>query len=146
MPTPQQFGKFATSTLSCRLGMDDRFLERSLANAGCEVHCFDPGLKQPHAQQDEMWLHRLSVDWRDPNPGLGPQRQHSSTKKLATIMNNFGHRQVRNTHGLMSLSLQAEINQDYSKMKVKVRIMDSFHHHHHLPHVVAYIFDWYISK
>ncbi|XP_029704993.1 methyltransferase-like protein 24 isoform X3 [Takifugu rubripes] len=76
------------------LGMDDRVLERSLASAGCEVHCFDPGLKQLHTQQAEMWLHRLSVDWRDPNPGLGSQHQHSNTKKLATILNDFGHRQV----------------------------------------------------
>ncbi|KAM9339722.1 putative methyltransferase-like protein 24 [Symphorus nematophorus] len=76
------------------LGVDDRSLERSLARSGCEVHCFDPSLKQPHLQQDEMWLHRLSVDWRDPNPAVVAQRQHASTKKLATILNDFGHRQV----------------------------------------------------
>ncbi|XP_029132980.2 probable methyltransferase-like protein 24 [Labrus bergylta] len=76
------------------LGVDDRSLERSLAGAGCEVHCFDPSLKQPHLQQDEMWLHRLSVDWRDPNPAIVAQRQHATTKKLATILNDFGHRQV----------------------------------------------------
>uniref|UniRef100_A0A3Q4BLE4 Methyltransferase domain-containing protein n=1 Tax=Mola mola TaxID=94237 RepID=A0A3Q4BLE4_MOLML len=76
------------------LGVEDRSLERSLARAGCEVHCFNPGLKQPHVHQAEMWLHRLSVDWRDPNPAIGAQRQHANTKKLATILNDFGHRQV----------------------------------------------------
>ncbi|XP_074541749.1 putative methyltransferase-like protein 24 [Halichoeres trimaculatus] len=76
------------------LGVDDRSLERSLAVAGCEVHCFDPSLKQSHLQQDEMWLHRLSVDWRDPNPAIVAQRQYAVTKKLATILNDFGHRQV----------------------------------------------------
>lgn len=76
------------------LGVDDRSLERSLAGSGCEVHCFDPSLKQPHSQQDDMWLHRLSVDWRDPNPAIIAQRQYASTKKLATILNDFGHRQV----------------------------------------------------
>ncbi|KAM8726647.1 putative methyltransferase-like protein 24 [Acanthopagrus schlegelii] len=76
------------------LGVDDRSLEDSLARAGCEVHCFDPSLKQPHLQRDDMWLHRLSVDWRDPNPAVVAQRQYTSTKKLATILNDFGHRQV----------------------------------------------------
>ncbi|XP_074470794.1 putative methyltransferase-like protein 24 [Sebastes fasciatus] len=76
------------------LGVDDRSLERSLARAGCEVHCFDPSLKQPHVQQADMWLHRLSVDWRDPNPAVVAQRQYANTKKLATILNDFGHRQV----------------------------------------------------
>ncbi|KAK2890148.1 probable methyltransferase-like protein 24 [Channa argus] len=76
------------------LGVDDRSLERSLARSGCEVHCFDPSLKLPHLQQGEMWLHRLSVDWRDPNPAIVAQRQYTNTKKLATILNDFGHRQV----------------------------------------------------
>ncbi|XP_069552631.1 probable methyltransferase-like protein 24 isoform X1 [Brachyistius frenatus] len=76
------------------LGVDDRSLERSLASSGCEVHCFDPSLKQPHLQQAEMWLHRLSVDWRDPNPAIVAQRQYANTKKLATILNDFGHREV----------------------------------------------------
>ncbi|XP_041815134.1 methyltransferase-like protein 24 [Chelmon rostratus] len=76
------------------LGVDDRSLEHFLTSAGCEVHCFDPSLKQPHLQQDEMWLHRLSVDWRDPNPAIVAQRQYANTKKLATILNDFGHRQV----------------------------------------------------
>uniref|UniRef100_A0A3Q4HF41 Methyltransferase like 24 n=1 Tax=Neolamprologus brichardi TaxID=32507 RepID=A0A3Q4HF41_NEOBR len=76
------------------LGVDDRSLENSLAQSGCEVHCFDPSLKQPHLQQAEMWLHRLSVDWRDPSPAVVAQRQYASTKKLATILNDFGHREV----------------------------------------------------
>nr|XP_046229854.1 probable methyltransferase-like protein 24 [Scatophagus argus] len=76
------------------LGVGDQSMERSLARAGCEVHCFDPGLKQPHLQQAEMWLHRLSVDWRDPNPAIVAPRQYANTKKLATILNDFGHRQV----------------------------------------------------
>ncbi|XP_023010252.3 putative methyltransferase-like protein 24 isoform X2 [Maylandia zebra] len=76
------------------LGVDDRSLESSLAQSGCEVHCFDPSLKQPHLQQAEMWLHRLSVDWRDPSPAVVAQRQYASTKKLATILNDFGHREV----------------------------------------------------
>lgn len=76
------------------LRMDDRTLERSLATSGCEVHCFDPSLKQPHLQEAEMWHHRLSVDWRDPNPAIVAQRQYTTTKKLATILNNFGHREV----------------------------------------------------
>ncbi|XP_029281158.1 methyltransferase-like protein 24 isoform X2 [Cottoperca gobio] len=77
-----------------RLGVDDRSLERSLSRAGCEIHCFDPSLKQPHMQQAEMWLHRLSIDWRDPNPAFAAQRQYANTKKLATILNDFGHREV----------------------------------------------------
>uniref|UniRef100_A0A8C7IK61 Methyltransferase like 24 n=1 Tax=Oncorhynchus kisutch TaxID=8019 RepID=A0A8C7IK61_ONCKI len=79
---------------SLGLGMEDKTVERSLARAGCEVHCFDPSLRQAHLQESDMWLHRLSVDWRDPNPAIPAQRQHSNTKKLATILNDFGHRQV----------------------------------------------------
>ncbi|KAJ3606523.1 hypothetical protein NHX12_026044 [Muraenolepis orangiensis] len=81
---------------SLGLGMEDRSLEGYLAQAGCEVHCFDPSLKQPHRQQQaRLWLHRLSVDWRDPNPAVLAQRhQHASTKKLATVLNDFGHREV----------------------------------------------------
>ncbi|XP_029352903.1 methyltransferase-like protein 24 isoform X2 [Echeneis naucrates] len=88
-----------TQSKRCRiysfgLGADDRSLEHFLSKSGCEVHCFDPSLKQPHLQQAEMWLHRLSVDWRDPNPAIVAQRQYANTKKLATILNDFGHRQV----------------------------------------------------
>ncbi|XP_066534056.1 probable methyltransferase-like protein 24 [Hoplias malabaricus] len=79
---------------SLGLGGEEKWLERVLSNAGCEVHCFDPSIKEAHLQDSHMWLHRLSVDWRDPNPAIPAQRQHSSTKKLATILNDFGHRQV----------------------------------------------------
>lgn len=76
------------------LGADDRSLEQSLVRRGCDVHCFDPSLTQAHQQKAQMWLHRLSVDWRDPNPAIVAQQQHANTKKLATILNDFGHRQV----------------------------------------------------
>ncbi|XP_015462916.2 probable methyltransferase-like protein 24 isoform X1 [Astyanax mexicanus] len=79
---------------SLGLGGEDKWLERVLAKAGCEVHSFDPSIKEAHLQDSHMWLHRLSVDWRDPNPAIRAQRQHGSTKKLATILNDFGHRQV----------------------------------------------------
>lgn len=75
------------------LGAEDRSLEQSLARSGCDVHCFDPSLKQAHQQKAKMWLHRLSMDWRDPNPAIVAQ-QHAITKKLATILNDFGHRKV----------------------------------------------------
>lgn len=76
------------------LGAEDRSLEQSLVGSGCDVHCFDPSLKQAHQQNAQMWFHRLSVDWRDPNPAIVAQHQHANTKKLATILNDFGHRQV----------------------------------------------------
>ncbi|XP_077598579.1 putative methyltransferase-like protein 24 [Stigmatopora nigra] len=74
------------------LGPNNRGFEQSLTTSGCEVHIFDPSLKEPHQQRSEMWLHRLSVDWRDPNPALVAQHQY--TKKLAAILNDFGHRKV----------------------------------------------------
>ncbi|KAK9957003.1 hypothetical protein ABG768_014701 [Culter alburnus] len=79
---------------SLRLGVEDDGLERLLAGSGCEVHCFDPSIRGAHLQDAHMWLHRLSVDWRDPNPAVPAQRLHSGTKKLAAILNDFGHRQV----------------------------------------------------
>ncbi|XP_059898305.1 probable methyltransferase-like protein 24 [Gadus macrocephalus] len=81
---------------SLGLGMEERALEGFLAQAGCEVHCFDPSLKQPHRQQQpRLWLHRLSVDWRDPPQAARAQRhKHASTKKLAAVLNDFGHREV----------------------------------------------------
>ena len=78
-----------------RLGVGDWSLEHLLTGSGCEVHCFDPSLKQPHIQEAGMWLHRLSVDWRDQNPAIVAQRQYANSKKLATILNDFGHREVR---------------------------------------------------
>ncbi|XP_057678602.1 probable methyltransferase-like protein 24 isoform X2 [Corythoichthys intestinalis] len=74
------------------LGPNTRNVEQYLATSGCKVHIFDPSLKELHQQRSEMWLHRLSVDWRDPHPAVIAQRQN--TKKLATILNDFGHRQV----------------------------------------------------
>ncbi|XP_073708952.1 probable methyltransferase-like protein 24 [Garra rufa] len=79
---------------SLRLGAEDDALERLLASSGCEVHCFDPSIRRAHLQDAHMWIHRLSVDWRDPNPAVPIQRLHSGTKKLAAILNHFGHRQV----------------------------------------------------
>ncbi|XP_061603026.1 probable methyltransferase-like protein 24 isoform X1 [Cololabis saira] len=76
------------------LGVDDWSLERFLAGSGCEVHGFDPSLKQLHLQEAGMWLHRLSLDWRDPNPAVVAQRQYANSKKMATILNDFGHREV----------------------------------------------------
>ncbi|XP_014868471.1 PREDICTED: methyltransferase-like protein 24 [Poecilia mexicana] len=74
------------------LGVDDHSLEHFLARSGCEVHCFDPSLEQPHLQKAEMWFHRISIDWRDPSPAIASKRQAS--KKLATILDDFGHRDV----------------------------------------------------
>ncbi|XP_017278836.1 methyltransferase-like protein 24 [Kryptolebias marmoratus] len=76
------------------LGVDNKSLERLLSGSGCEVHCFDPGLEQPHLQKASMWFHRLSVHWRDPNPAVAAKHQYANTKKLATIFNDFGHRDV----------------------------------------------------
>ncbi|KAM4713586.1 putative methyltransferase-like protein 24 isoform 2-T2 [Anableps anableps] len=75
------------------LGVDDRSMDHFLARSGCEVHCFDPSLEQPHLQKAEMWFHRISVDWRDPSPAIPPKRQ-ANNKKLATILDDFGHRDV----------------------------------------------------
>ncbi|XP_054603944.2 probable methyltransferase-like protein 24 isoform X1 [Nothobranchius furzeri] len=76
------------------LGVDNKSLERFLSGSGCEVHCFDPSLEQLHMQKAKMWFHRLSLHWRDPNPSVVHKHQHPNTKKLATIFNNFGHRNV----------------------------------------------------
>ncbi|XP_069830939.1 probable methyltransferase-like protein 24 isoform X2 [Dendropsophus ebraccatus] len=63
-----------------------------MASGGCEVHRFDPSLPSAHIHEAErLWHHRLSVDWRDPNPAIAPHRLHSNTKKLKTILNEFGH-------------------------------------------------------
>lgn len=84
-----------TELCLCRLGAEDDALERLLAGSGCEVHCFDPSIRRAHLQDHNMWIHRLSVDWRDPNPAVPIQRLHSGSKKLAVILSHFGHRQVR---------------------------------------------------
>ncbi|KAK7134088.1 hypothetical protein R3I94_015821 [Phoxinus phoxinus] len=80
---------------SLRLAADDDGLERMLAGSGCEVHCFDPSLRSAHLQEEHMWLHRLSVDWRDPNPDRLHAHTHThSRRKIKDILNSFGHRQV----------------------------------------------------
>lgn len=82
--------------LFCRLGSDDNQFETSMANSGCEVHRFDPSIKSAHIQEGRhLWYHRLSIDWRDPNPAIAAHKLHSNTKKLGTIMNEFGHQKVR---------------------------------------------------
>lgn len=93
-------GLFAALILaSClfrRLGNDDNQFEVSMAKSGCEVHRFDPSIKSAHIQEGRrLWYHRLSVDWRDPNPAIAAHRLHSNTKKLGTILNEFGHQKVR---------------------------------------------------
>uniref|UniRef100_A0AAY5ET72 SPRY-associated domain-containing protein n=1 Tax=Electrophorus electricus TaxID=8005 RepID=A0AAY5ET72_ELEEL len=77
-----------------RLGGEDLWLEKALATAGYEVHCFDPSIDAAHLQDSGVWLHQLSIDCREPNPAISAQRQRSSTKKLAAILNDFGHRQL----------------------------------------------------
>uniref|UniRef100_A0A8B9BAQ2 Methyltransferase like 24 n=1 Tax=Anser brachyrhynchus TaxID=132585 RepID=A0A8B9BAQ2_9AVES len=80
---------------SLGLGNDDNQFEISMANSGCEVHRFDPSIKSAHIQEGRhLWYHRLSVDWRDPNPAIAAHRLHSNTKKLGTILNEFGHQKI----------------------------------------------------
>ncbi|KAI1241024.1 hypothetical protein IHE44_0009482 [Lamprotornis superbus] len=77
------------------LGNDDNQFELSMANSGCEVHRFDPSIKAAHVQQGQhLWYHRLSIDWRDPNPAIAAHKLHSSTKKLGTVLNEFGHHKM----------------------------------------------------
>ncbi|KAK1171877.1 methyltransferase-like protein 24 [Acipenser oxyrinchus oxyrinchus] len=91
----QQIKKKQCRVYSLGLGSEDKQLEVSLAKAGCEVHCFNPSIKVPHVQEAQrLWHHRLSVDWRDPNPAIPPNKQHSNTKKLGAILNDFGHRKI----------------------------------------------------
>ncbi|XP_037541080.1 methyltransferase-like protein 24 [Nematolebias whitei] len=90
------------------LGVDNKSLERLLSGSGCEVHCFDPSLKQPHLQKANMWFHRLSVHWRDPNPAVAAKHQYANTKKLATIFNDFGHRDLINSSGVDVLKVDME--------------------------------------
>ncbi|CAH2252173.1 methyltransferase 24 [Pelobates cultripes] len=77
---------------SLGLGEDDYIFEANMANGGCEVHRFDPSITSAHIHEGErLWHHRLSVDWRDPNPAIATHKLHSNTKKLGTIINEFGH-------------------------------------------------------
>ncbi|NXK62142.1 MET24 protein, partial [Sylvietta virens] len=80
---------------SLGLGNDDNQFELSMANSGCEVHRFDPGIKAAHIQEGRhLWHHRLSIDWRDPNPAIAAHKLHSNTKKLGTVLNDFGHQKI----------------------------------------------------
>ncbi|KAL8186394.1 UNVERIFIED_CONTAM: Methyltransferase-like protein 24 [Gekko kuhli] len=62
-----------------------------MANSGCEVHRFDPSIRSAHIQEGHLWYHRLSIDWRDPNPAIAAHKLHANTKKLGTVLNDFGH-------------------------------------------------------
>ncbi|KAB0355756.1 hypothetical protein FD755_021697, partial [Muntiacus reevesi] len=77
---------------SLGLGSDDTHFEVGMANNGCEVHRFDPSVKSAHVLESErLWYHRLSIDWRDPHPAVAAQKLYSNTRKLGTILNEFGH-------------------------------------------------------
>ncbi|XP_028578995.2 putative methyltransferase-like protein 24 isoform X1 [Podarcis muralis] len=77
---------------SLGLGSDNNQFEISMANSGCEVHRFDPSIKLAHIQKGQrLWYHRLSIDWRDPNPMIAAHKLHTNTKKLGTVLNDFGH-------------------------------------------------------
>lgn len=79
-----------------RLGSDDTHFEVSMANNGCEVHRFDPSVKSAHSLESQhLWYHRLSIDWRDPHPAVAAQKPHTNTRKLGTVLNEFGHHKVR---------------------------------------------------
>ncbi|XP_006512830.1 probable methyltransferase-like protein 24 isoform X3 [Mus musculus] len=77
---------------SLGLGSDDTHFEVSMANGGCEVHRFDPSVKSAHVlERQGLWHHRLSIDWRDPHPAVAAQKPHGNTRKLGSILNEFGH-------------------------------------------------------
>ncbi|XP_074189533.1 putative methyltransferase-like protein 24 isoform X5 [Rhinolophus sinicus] len=80
---------------SLGLGSDDTHFEVSMANNGCEVHRFDPSVKSAHILESQrLWYHRLSIDWRDPHPAVAAQKPHGNTRKLGTILNEFGHHKI----------------------------------------------------
>ncbi|XP_040330552.1 putative methyltransferase-like protein 24 [Herpailurus yagouaroundi] len=80
---------------SLGLGNDDTQFEVSMANNGCEVHRFDPSVKSAHIlESPRLWYHRLSIDWRDPHPAVAAPKLHSNTRKLGTILNEFGHHKI----------------------------------------------------
>ncbi|XP_033619337.1 methyltransferase-like protein 24 isoform X3 [Fukomys damarensis] len=80
---------------SLGLGSDDTRFEVSMANDGCEVHRFDPTVKSAHVLESQrLWYHRLSIDWRDPHPALAAQKPYSNTRKLGSILNEFGHHKI----------------------------------------------------
>ncbi|XP_072356109.1 probable methyltransferase-like protein 24 [Scyliorhinus torazame] len=91
----QQIHRKKCRIYSVGLGSEDKHFEVEMAKAGCEVHYFDPSLKEAHVQKSEgYWHHRMAIDWRDPNPAAIAQKQRQTTKKLGTIMNEFGHRKI----------------------------------------------------
>nr|XP_020017814.1 methyltransferase-like protein 24 [Castor canadensis] len=80
---------------SLGLGSDDTHFEVSMANDGCEVHRFDPSVKSAHVLESQrLWHHRLSIDWRDPHPAVAALKPHSNTRKLGSILNEFGHHKI----------------------------------------------------
>uniref|UniRef100_A0A2K5HL36 Methyltransferase domain-containing protein n=1 Tax=Colobus angolensis palliatus TaxID=336983 RepID=A0A2K5HL36_COLAP len=80
---------------SLGLGSDDTHFEVSMANNGCEVHRFDPSVKSAHILESQhLWYHRFSIDWRDPHPAVAAQKPHSNTRKLGSILNEFGHHKI----------------------------------------------------
>ncbi|XP_052020263.1 LOW QUALITY PROTEIN: probable methyltransferase-like protein 24 [Apodemus sylvaticus] len=80
---------------SLGLGSDDTHFEVSMANGGCEVHRFDPSIRSAHVLESQrLWHHRLSIDWRDPHPAVAAQKPHSHTRKLGSILNEFGHHKI----------------------------------------------------
>ncbi|XP_029799068.1 methyltransferase-like protein 24 [Suricata suricatta] len=80
---------------SLGLGNDDTQFEVSMANNGCEVHRFDPSVKSAHVlESPHLWYHRLSIDWRDPHPAVAAPKPYGNTRKLGTILNEFGHHKI----------------------------------------------------
>ncbi|XP_051031518.1 probable methyltransferase-like protein 24 [Phodopus roborovskii] len=80
---------------SLGLGGDDTRFEMSMARDGCEVHRFDPSVKSAHALENQrLWHHRLAIDWRDPHPAVAAQKSNSNTRKLGSILNEFGHHKI----------------------------------------------------
>ncbi|XP_051020418.1 probable methyltransferase-like protein 24 [Acomys russatus] len=80
---------------SLGLGNDDAQFEVRMANDGCEVHCFDPSVESAHVLASQrLWHHRLSIDWRDPHPAVAAQKLHSNTRKLGSVLNEFGHHKI----------------------------------------------------
>ncbi|XP_048386481.1 probable methyltransferase-like protein 24 isoform X1 [Stegostoma tigrinum] len=91
----QQIHRKQCRVYSIGLGSEDKRFEVEMAKAGCEVHYFDPSINEAHIQKSAgHWYHRMAIDWRDPNPAVIAQKQHRTTKRLATIMSEFGHRKI----------------------------------------------------
>ncbi|XP_032877990.1 methyltransferase-like protein 24 [Amblyraja radiata] len=80
---------------SVGLRSGDRSFEEGMSTAGCEVHYLDPSVREAHLQQSQgYWHHRLALDWREPNPSSNDHHRAVSTKKLAVIMQRFGHSKI----------------------------------------------------